>query len=51
MKNKEEVISKITMAIVDLEMMESGDAEVSTENFQSTIETLVESRDMINKLL
>ena len=51
MKNKDEVIKKLSIAIVDTEMLLNGEVENTDENLRSTIEILQEAKKMVKELL
>jgi len=51
MKNKDEVINKITSAIIDAEMILNEEVEVNSDNLRSTIEILIEARKIVKELL
>jgi len=51
MKNKDEVIKNISIAIVDTEMLLNDEVENTKENLESTIERLNEAKTMVEELL
>ena len=51
MKNKDEVIKNISIAIVDTKMLLNDEVENTKENLESTIERLTEAKQMVEKLL
>jgi len=51
MKNKDEVIKNISIAIVDTEMLLNDEVENTKENLESTIERLNEAKTIVKELL
>ena len=51
MKNKDEVIKNLSIAIVDMEMLLNEEVENTKENLENTIERMNEAKKMVIELL